>query len=279
MEILFTKPSGVEALISIDATIEETHASAALVTEHVVEEGTNISDNVRVENGRYAVVMMITNTPIRQPGSHTGGAVGSFQPTILFATSPPRRQDGNPILTNPGSPPRSVRDLSKVINVTGAAGGAPAEVGVPLTILGSVQIPGVRPQFTPQPIIPQAAADGPDATVLQFSQPFNRVSEVYEELRKIVETGTFIKIVTDLRTYPNMIIENLETPIEAKGSVQIAMDAVQIRIVSTETVEITEPKQTRGERNRKRGNQRTTEDKAPERSKSAATKIVEFVVS
>ncbi|KKN75990.1 hypothetical protein LCGC14_0375470 [marine sediment metagenome] len=285
MEIFFTKPSGIEALISVDATIEETHNNAALVTEHAVDEGTNISDNVRPENDRYTVTVMITNTPIRQPGSHASGATSAFQPTILFATSPPRRQDGNPILTNPGSPPRTVRDLTKGVSIgaIAAAAGAPAVVGLGITFAGSVKIPGIKPQFTPQPIIPEAAADGPGATVLQFSQEFNRVNEVYEELRKIIATGTFIKIVTSLRTYENMIFENMETPIEATDSVRITLDAVQVRVVSTETVQITEPLQTRGEKSRKRGNKRTTEDKAPERSASAAKKLtdagIDFVES
>lgn len=271
MEILFTKPSGEDAIISVDASIEETHNSSALVTEHAVEEDTNISDHVRPENDRFSVEMMITNHPIRQPGSHADGATSAFSSAILFATTPLRRNTGNPILTNPGSPPRTVRDLTKGISVAAAAGGAPAEIGVGLTVGGSVKIPGIPPTFEPQPLIPEAGADGPDATVLQFSQEFNRVRAVYEELRGILRTGTIVKIVTSLRTYENMIFENMSTPrnVNNSESVRLTLEAVQVRIVSTDTVEITEPLQTRGEKNRKRGNQRTEEDKAPERSQTS----------
>ena len=280
MQILFTRPSGEDAIIAVDATIEETHVNAALVTEHAVEEDTNISDNVRPENDRYTVRAMITNTPIRQPGSNTAGAVGEFASSALFITSSPRRNDGNPILSNPGSPPRTVRDLTKGVSVgaLAAAGGAPAVVGLGITVGGSVKIPGINPEFTPQPIQPEGPVEGVDTRVLQFSQDFNRVNEVYEELRKIIATGTIVRIVTDLRTYENMILESMETPIEPRDSIEVTIDAVQIRIVKTETVQITEPLQTRGQRNRKRGNQRTEEDKNPERSTSALKKGTDFLL-
>jgi len=99
------------------------------------------------------------------------------------------------------------------------------------------------------------------ARVLRFSQPFNRVVSTYDLVSAIVELGTPVLIVTALRSYENMVIENLTTPREAATGDAIAFTfaAKQIRTVASEIVAAPDPIEERGRRRQARGGQQTEE--------------------
>jgi hypothetical protein len=55
-------------VITVDATMQETHAAEAEVTEHPVEQGANITDYIRPKLKRYTIDGIISNTPIGPNG-------------------------------------------------------------------------------------------------------------------------------------------------------------------------------------------------------------------
>jgi hypothetical protein len=240
-EIVYELPTGQLAMISIDATVEEVPQVSALITEHAVEEGGNVSDHVRPENDRLTLSFVISNTPINVPQTNADGVTGSIQPLQFAVAGAPRRLDGNPILTTPFFPGRFIGSTPRIsINV------GPffrATFGAGLKTLPTPE----RPQFQPQPLLPGGELDA-GASTLQFSQPFDRISSVYEELRDIIRSGIVVSIITSLRTYNNMALANLSAPrtADTANAVEFSVDATQVRIVSTETVAAPEPVQVRG---------------------------------
>lgn len=241
-QILFERASGEMALISIDATMEEAHESSALVTEHAVETGANVSDHIRAENDRLTLNFMISNTPIKVPGSHLDGVTGQIAPMDLFFQTSPRRSEGNPKMVGsfvPGS-----------------------FVGFGIKTLPS------KVSFDPQPLV-RGTIEAEGATVLQFSGTFDRVRAVYEELLNLSRNGTLVQIVTGIRTYENMAIVSVSAPRDAAhgNAIVFSLNAVQVRLAETQTVAAPEPEETRGRRNVARGGQPTAEtDNGPRAS-------------
>lgn len=246
-EILFERPGGGTVVISVDAMIEENHQSSSLITEHAVELGSNVSDHVRPENDRISMSFMVSNTPVKQPGDFfTDGAEGEIQPLNIFLETAPRRADGNPRILTP------------------FAGGQFAGFGL------KTKPAPEKPAIEPQPLIAgsvQGTESG--ANVLQWSQEFDRVRAIYDVLRALVLTGTLVQIITSLRTYEDMVLNNLSAPRSAGSgnAITFSSDAVQVRLVSTETVAA--PEETRGDQAGRLGGQGTEETAATEESRAS----------
>ncbi len=83
VELEFTLPNGETDRIEIDATVRETHTLTATVTEHPVEAGASVVDHVRPEQPRITLEGVISNTPIRVPGTHMDGATGRVEKVEL----------------------------------------------------------------------------------------------------------------------------------------------------------------------------------------------------
>lgn len=81
--LAFRLPDGTYDPIEFDVTLSERTTLGARVTEHAVEAGANIADHVTPANDVIEFEVVVTNTPISQPGTHTGGAVGSVGETAL----------------------------------------------------------------------------------------------------------------------------------------------------------------------------------------------------
>jgi hypothetical protein len=60
--------------IAVDAILSEVHLLAGEGTDHPIEDGSNISDHYRPAPRALQLEGVITDTPIRMPGSHTNGA-------------------------------------------------------------------------------------------------------------------------------------------------------------------------------------------------------------
>lgn len=65
LEVIFGKPRLAQiGVLTLDASLEETHSSASEVTEHPVEEGTNISDHIRRLPETLEINGIVTNHPL-----------------------------------------------------------------------------------------------------------------------------------------------------------------------------------------------------------------------
>lgn len=262
MEIRFTRPTGEAAIIFVDASVSETHLTSALVSDHPVESGTDISDNVRAQNDQLTIELVISNDPTLQPTSHADG-VTMIKAAVVLSTNRDRlkrRTQGNPRQIVQSIPPSSVRDAAAPLGVAASfaagQGIGSAVTGIALTAVGSVRIPGMTPVFAERPlaVVPDSEQG---ATLLEFSKPFDRVRAVYEELVAIVKHGTTVTISTSLRDYENMAIVAMSTPrdVDNANVLRVTIDAKQLRVVSTQIVQVTAPVQTMGHKNVKKGNQ------------------------
>ena len=83
------KPAQIESLI-VDAAISEQHSFTNTVTDHPVEEGTNVADHSRPEPERVTLDCIVSNTPIS--GNREQVSVGNGA-TIVQSTAKedPRR--------------------------------------------------------------------------------------------------------------------------------------------------------------------------------------------
>lgn len=55
--------------ITVDATVRESHEHVAEVTEHPVESGTEISDNIRMKPRKLTIEGVVSATPVMDPGN------------------------------------------------------------------------------------------------------------------------------------------------------------------------------------------------------------------
>jgi hypothetical protein len=214
MELAY-KVGDVFTSLYIDAAIRESHSTASQITEHPVEQGANVADHVRPELEKLTFDVYFTNTPIRLPKSHVGTALsGDFKSADL--PEPPSesltwRRDGGPTLVSPVIPPQ--------------------RLGLGLAT------DGVAPEWQAAPLqgyrLPL-----PGVNVLQFSSEFDRVRLVYDALRQLVIAGTLCRILTTLRQYDNMVLRSMDTPrdVQSGSAITVTIEAMQVRLVATETV-------------------------------------------
>jgi len=112
---------------------------------------------------------------------------------------------------------------------------------------------------------------GAKATVLQFSERFDRVRDVLDALTVLVETAQLVTITTDVRTYEDAQLVAVVAPRtpEAGDSITFTVDVTQVRIAETRDVGAPVPRQPRGRRTRDNGAQAGAEAQAPDQNNSA----------
>jgi hypothetical protein len=118
------------------------------------------------------------------------------------------------------------------------------------------------------------------ATVLTFSERFDRVRDMLDALTDLTESTQLVTITTDVRTYENAQIVSVVAPRTPDGgdSIAFAVDVVQVRIAETRDVGAPVPRQPRGRRTRDNGSQTGAEaetDPAPDQNSSAAQRIAD----
>lgn len=115
------------------------------------------------------------------------------------------------------------------------------------------------------------------ARVLLFDGEFDRVRSVYDELRRLKDTGTVVDIITSLREYDSMIIRAVNPQRDASSGslLRIQIEATQIRIVESEIVEAPVPDE--NQRNRGRQEEEETDEETEERSTDLLIQIGEFL--
>jgi hypothetical protein len=195
-------------IVHFDAAISETHTESGTSTEHPVEKGTDISDHFRVNPKSFSMEGLITNHPIRKPLSQADGVQ---EVDVEFKWEAP---------------------------VTSVGFSTPAgDVGIDVPSAG---IAGTATQG----LLKLAGARDHTGTAKGFSPTFNRVGDCYNELQRLVEEATPVTIHTHLKSYDNMILENLSTTgvntnIERNelNWVTFSVDCKQIRIVKTDVTQ------------------------------------------
>jgi hypothetical protein len=85
LQFEWTNASGAPAVFELDCAETVSYEDGAEVTEHAVETGPAVVDQIRPRNGTVTVAAVITNTPARQPASAMDGATAAATAVDLGA--------------------------------------------------------------------------------------------------------------------------------------------------------------------------------------------------
>lgn len=210
--------------IWLDVSVRESHGLSAEVTEHPVESGADVADHIRPKQRTVTIEGIISNTPIEVPQSHMDGAAEDPSPITI---------EGEPSFGNVDTPVGEV-------NIPGS-GQLAAVAGVV-----GIQLASKR-EFAAQ--------------ALHFSQEFDRVGAVHLDLESIILTSKRITIVTTLTIYENVALTdlNIERDGRTGNALRFTATGRELRIVSSDTVDVPNPVDSRASKPRPRGKQLTVE--------------------
>lgn len=100
-----------------------------------------------------------------------------------------------------------------------------------------------NPEAGPSPAREQSSIVEYKATVLNFPEAMNRVTNVYNLLRERMRAGQVFTIKTKVRTYEDMMISSIDTPINAERAIRMAIAFKEVSFVSSIEVDAKPAKQ------------------------------------
>jgi len=194
----------LDSVVVFDAVTYEVHTQESRITEHPVEKGTPVSDNVSPASAKISLRAVISNTPINPETLYTG-----------FATS-----IGGYRMAN-------LPFLAKV-PITRWLSGAYLRGGyfAPFQINGFTRMYS-EPFFqkSSRTTLPGVAG----GTLLKAPVAFDRIDAVWSALRVVCSTGKLCTLFTDLRTYDDVILTKISAPQEGSSSMEFALEFTQTR--------------------------------------------------
>ncbi len=101
------------------------------------------------------------------------------------------------------------------------------------------------------------ASPSTDVNVLFFEVDFDPVRETYEDLEAMRVNAVLLTVITSIRTYEDMAIESLGTPIDAPGGASFSISFKHIITVTSGTVKAPKPIEKRGAPAQAKGSQAT----------------------
>lgn len=236
----WTTKAGASKILWFDVTTEEQHHLKAEVTEHPVEEGINVTDNVRPEADSLSLTCFISNTPIfskvevaagiKRSGKLIGAQAGSVKGEKLdVKTYDP------PLLPTPGS----------LINA--------------LTSAISNLLTGKKEY---------------KAQVLKFDKDFDNVQETYFALKELRDTSQRIEVITSVRSYKDMVLQDVSMPrtSEHGTGAAVTIQLKEIRVVSTLKVKAPRPADSLGQSRKNQGAKGPSDANDPSKKESTLFK-------
>lgn len=209
---------GQSGKLRFDAVLGETHTVSSAVTTNPVEQGVDVTDNVRAELDKISLEVFVSNAPIMadsltQYDERQGGETSFQKITVLEYKAP--------FSATPGA-------------VFSAVGSAISSVGD--AIFGAKKkVEGV--------------------TVLNFPVSFNGPSQVLQALRQLRDSAQIVEVITPYWDFPAMILTGFEVPrTAAEGDgIKISISLQEIRIVETKKTEEPVPTVVRGKKAKAKG--------------------------
>jgi hypothetical protein len=262
-------PTHVEiGTIWIDVSVSETHSLSAEVSEHPVETGPDVTDNIRPTPRTIRIDGLVTNYPIEEPLSHIGSARASRAGYQISAAPgnlprvPPYTVEieGEPTSYGLNRIPGFGQALALASNLTGA-------LGLP------TQLP--RRKYAAEQInVDGRASRGWQVSALTFTEDFDRVRAVYDALCQIVDAAQPVQLVTGLEVYDTVALSDLS--FERSGEIgrntlKFSASCKVMRTVAAQTVPV--PAEERGKPAASRGKQTTTETDPAKLSDSAKAQL------
>jgi len=240
--------------IWIDVSISEKHSLGADVTEHPVEDGSNISDNVRPQPRSVQIEGLVTNHPIEMPLSHAGGATATDDAGFIDVTTVPGVRLP-PLTQEILGEPTDLGFIPGFAQVQAIAGIIPGALGL------DVSLP--RRRFAAE--YNRESTEGRTfyaVNALAFSEEFDRVGAVYQALVDVITEPRLVRLVTGLDIYDDVALSDLS--FERSGEVgpsalKFSATCKVLRIVDAQVVRAPRPLEQRGKPGQSRGKQATTE--------------------
>lgn len=90
------------------------------------------------------------------------------------------------------------------------------------------------------------AVEDAGANVLQWSNTFDRVRDVYGELLRLQDTRTVVRVESALWDYDDCLVSNVSAPRKADDAVTFSIDFQQIEFATVRSVQAPAPAETRG---------------------------------
>jgi hypothetical protein len=238
--LYWTTKAGASKILWFDVTTEEQHHLKAEVTEHPVEEGINVTDNVRPEADVLSLTCFISNTPIVHKGEVTplvkksGKLLGAQGGGKKGETLDVKSYDP-PLAPTPGS----------LINALSSA--------ISNLLTGKKEY---------------------KAEVLKFDKDFDNVQETYFALKELRDTAQRIEVVTTVRSYKDMVITDVSMPrtSEHGTGAAVTIQLKEIRVVSTLKVKAPRPAEALGQSRKNNGAKGPSDADDPTKRESAAYK-------
>lgn len=222
-QIIFDDGTGIARFVVFDIVTVETHEAPTDVTEYPVEEGANISDNVRPGLKRLELEGYVS----RKPLPHTLKMCGELD---AWGYEPARIQS----TTHRTAGTRSEKlDLpEKDSNLLLGPGAVTSAV---FGLIDSLSGP-VSAQLT------RYARDTENHTVRTFQQTldYDRVVSVQERLNEIWENSHICSVLTSLEFYTDMVIENRvskRTPADGSGAT-FSISLKKVQFVTSERIDM-----------------------------------------
>ena len=236
----WTTKAGANKILWFDVTTEEQHHLKAEITEHPVEEGINVTDNVRPAADSLSLTCFISNTPIVTKAEVTkyvkksGTLIGARSGAVKGEKLDVKTYDP-PLMPTPGS----------LMNALTSAIG---------NLLNG------KKEYKAQ--------------VLKFEKDFDNVQDTYFALKELRDTGQRIEVATTVRTYKDMVIEDVSMPRKAEHGTgaAVTINLREIRVVSTLKVKAPKPAEALGTPRKNQGAKGPSDADDPTKKQSALFK-------
>lgn len=225
-------------LLAFDVVVTEQPSFPTSITEHVVEKGADVADNIRVGLKSLTLEVFVSNEPINQANQWMTGAQSPAEFDVSD-TPQDRKSAFGPILTN-----KTWFTLP---------------IGVPIVnmlVAHEQDIP-----FKPNVGLDPTQGFTVKPQVLQFDDFTDAVQKTHDYLDLLRSGPSLVTVYGTKGTYDNMAIEsfsmtrNADTGTGATFTIQLK----EIRIVTTKTVNAPKPTAARGNTPKAKGGQATAD--------------------
>jgi hypothetical protein len=242
--------------IWIDVSISEQHSLSADVTEHPVEAGTNIVDNIRPKPRTIRIEGLVTNHPVSTPLSHAGDVVAGTNAGHIAVTTVPGRRMVPMSVEIEGEP----SDFG--LGFVPGFGQAEALAGTITGVLG-LDVNRPKRRFAAERNYEDRTGRTEHAvSALTFDHEFNRVLAVYAALVEVLTNARPVSLITGLDIYKQVALSDLSFDRSSDvgpSALKFTATCTVLRIVNAQTAEVPPaPVEERGKPGQSRGKQQTT---------------------
>jgi len=251
------KKSGVLQVVQFDVVTNETHEALMTITEHPVEEGTDVVDNARPKPMKLTIEGFVSNKPLwSNPGVEL---LSEYIPINLEIPKPIRKK----------RPSRVKLEIPKPSLKLNVASLVTAGIGALVDLIKG----GTYATLAPEP----PAAGSVKATLLAPKDVYpDRAAAMHQVLLAGQIDRALVKVTSKMGQIENMLIEKVSVPrtVETGNGADFTVDLTQIRIVKSETVDAPVPAEKRGEKSKSLGSQAAKDSKKDEKHEKVAASFV-----